>query len=178
MTNLGYFADILLFLGSLSWLFDFTPLDFTSKFKKLRTAIDSLVVGQNLLGQLPAGTNFQAESSTMKISQDPETVEILRKYIQKKSLDTKSINWSAAVGVGYCFINVPVGKHNVPGMRPLYVITLPQDLNESKFDLKPLGQLEILQKWIYEDHQRNLSIFVGLLLCIGFVFQVIVRLKS
>jgi len=166
-------ANIILFMSSLFLLFNLAPLDLSPSYRNQLEAISKLKISKNILGVLPSGINVEAENSGMSIVYDPETFSVLKEVMQKYSPTSKDIDWKKAIGVGYSILSAPVGNYTIEAIKPLYVVLIPSDSQSTTLILKPIGQLEDMEKWLSTQHTSSLILTAVILLIIGFLLQLL-----
>jgi hypothetical protein len=170
-------ANFILFLSSLLLLIDIAPRDFLPSHKRRVQAVQALREKHNILGPLPSNVNVAPENLGMTIVRDPASYAVLADFIRYRSPLTTNVDWSRAVGIGYAVQSLPVGAAKLEAFRPLYVVQMPTG-EETRFRLIPVGQLEDLEAWLFQQRQGSLTRVALILLVIGFFFQLVLSFWS
>jgi hypothetical protein len=103
---------------------------------------------------------------------DPDNFAILSEFIRERSSVEHTVIWGNAIGVGFSTISLPVGPAKLDAYYPLYIVELPQP-GGTVLQLRPVGQLLDLDKWLADWHQTSLTNTALLLLVAGFFLQLV-----
>lgn len=163
-------GNVLLFLSSLLLLVDVSPREWLPSYAVRKQAIETLRTNVNILGRLPPGVNAKGATPELKLTSDPKAFEILRDFIRQRSPLSGTVQWEAAIGVGYSTVSLPVGGLKLEALRPLYISELPNPRSDT-FLLRPVGQLSDLDSWLSTWRQSALTITALVLLLCGFFLQ-------
>lgn len=172
----GIIANFALFLSALLLLINLAPRDIFPSYQNQKQALLKLKSDKNILGSIPKGINIMPENAGMNVVQDKKIFLILEEMVKKYSPLSKDINWGNVVGIGYTVLSAPVGKYKIDAFRALYAVEIPLDNQSSTLILKPVGQLEGLEKWFLEQHNSSVNLVAIILLIIGFSIQLLIGL--
>ncbi len=170
--NLELAANILLFGSALILLIDKAPVDFSSKQRKIRKAIELLREKKNICGPIPPGINVTPEG-TVTVFKDESAFHYLLEFIFKNAPRADSWRNDKIVAIGHSVLSLPVGNNKLDAFFPLYFSIIPVAAKDTSLNLVPVGQLEDLDSWLTKCHIRSLNNTALYILVIGFFLQII-----
>jgi hypothetical protein len=173
--KIGFVADAILIISSVTWLLDFTPFDYMSKkndIGKISSILETLLRSKAIV---KSGNNF---SSNFDYETSDEGVSVLADFLRKSWVEGASVEWSRLVGIGISNLNIPIAGQTGDGFKGLYLMLIPVDPNATSIDVVAVGLVEKLEAWIQELHKRNIIWWVGSTLILGFSLQLLSRILS
>lgn len=166
-----YVADFFLIAASVFWLLDFTPLDNWSKYQDVKSAERKLASEHVLVGDSKGNTID--DDHGVPIDPDPASAKVLVEFIRKNAPNAASVNWGNVCCIMYYSLNLPAASGGGPAFRTMQVGTIDNGKMANQFI--PIASQNEFLNWLAKYHQRNIELFVGALLLVGYLIQTLAR---